>query len=193
MDMRGLAVARETVPVVPEAADQRVLAAIQHGLPLCPRPYDRIGRSVGMSEDEVIVRLQRLHALGVIKRLGVIVRHHELGYRANAMVVWDVPDNEVAKLGRCLGGFDFITLCYRRPRRPPDWPYNLYCMIHGRDRLAVLSNVAFLVERCDLQHLSHEVLFSRRRFKQRGAVYFGENNGGDESPVVRLRRVGGIG
>jgi hypothetical protein len=87
------------------------------------------------------------------------------------MVVWDVPDAEVSSLGRCLGGFDFVTLCYRRPRRLPDWPYNLFCMLHGRDRAAVLDNVAFLVERCGLQHVPHKVLFSRRRYKQRGARY----------------------
>jgi DNA-binding Lrp family transcriptional regulator len=124
-----------------------------------------------MHETQVIARLQALQENGVIKRLGVIVRHHELGYRANAMVVWDVPDEQVSSLGRCLGGFDFVTLCYRRPRRLPDWPYNLFCMLHGRDREAVLDNVALLVERCGLQHLAYKVLFSRRRYKQRGARY----------------------
>ena len=165
-------------------ADRQLIAAIQDGLPLHPQPYAEIGRQIGMPETQVIARLQALQESGVIKRLGVIVRHHELGYRANAMVVWDVPDEEVASLGRCLGGFDFVTLCYRRPRRLPDWPYNLFCMLHGRDRQAVLDNVTFLVERCGLQHLSYKVLFSRRRYKQRGARYLMPAEGSATLPLA---------
>ena len=76
--------------------DLRLLTAIQDGLPLDPRPYARVAEQAGLSEDEVITRLGRLAGEGVIRRFGVIVRHHELGYRANAMVVWDVPDGQSA-------------------------------------------------------------------------------------------------
>jgi DNA-binding Lrp family transcriptional regulator len=151
--------------------DQRLIAAIQDGLPLVSRPFAEVGRQTGLSESEVIERIQALLSDGVVKRLGVVVRHHELGYRANAMVVWDVPDAEVASVGRRIGAVDFVTLCYRRPRRLPDWPYNLFCMIHGQDRDAVLGNIELLIRRCGLEATPHEVLFSRRRFKQRGARY----------------------
>lgn len=151
--------------------DRRLLAAIQHGLPLTSRPYAEIGARLGLSEEQVVARLAQLKASGVIRRFGVVVRHHELGYSANAMVVWDVPDEQVTELGRCLAGFDFITLCYRRPRRLPQWRYNLYCMIHGQSRDEVLAHLEWMVNHCGLQSLPHEVLFSRRRFKQRGAVY----------------------
>ena len=151
--------------------DRRLLGAIQHGLPLAPRPYAEVGARLGLSEADVIARLQRLKETGVIRRFGVVVRHHELGYRANAMVVWDVPDAQVTELGRCLAGFDFITLCYRRPRRLPQWRYNLYCMIHGKSREEVLAHLEWMVDHCGLQALPYEVLFSRRRFKQCGAVY----------------------
>ncbi len=124
-----------------------------------------------MSEAEVIARLKRLVDSGTIKRLGVIVRHHELGYTANAMVVWDVPDERASQLGRCIGRFDFVTLCYRRERRLPRWRYNLYCMIHGKDRGTVTQKIAHLIEACGLQDVPHAVLFSRKRFKQRGAIY----------------------
>ena len=155
-----------------EEADRRLLAAIQNGLPLVSRPFAEIGAHLGLSEAEVMARLQQLQTRGVIRRFGVVVRHHEVGYGANAMVVWDVPDGQVRELGRCLAGFDFITLCYRRPRHLPQWRYNLYCMIHGKTREDVLSNLEWMMNRCGLQGLPHEVLFSRRRFKQRGAMYF---------------------
>jgi DNA-binding Lrp family transcriptional regulator len=153
-------------------ADRRMLAAIQNGLPLVPRPFAEIGTRLGLSEAEVMARLQQLQTRGVIRRFGVVVRHHEVGYGANAMVVWDVPDEQVRELGQCLAGFDFITLCYKRPRHLPQWRYNLYCMIHGKSREEVHAHLEWMVNHCGLQSLPHEVLFSRRRFKQRGAVYF---------------------
>ncbi|WJW75435.1 AsnC family transcriptional regulator [Thiohalobacter sp. IOR34] len=175
------------------ADDRRLIEAIQRGLPLVARPYAAVGERLGMSEGEVLARLARLLEDGVIKRLGVVVRHRELGYRANAMVVWDVPDATVDRLGQCLGQFEFVTLCYRRPRRLPDWPYNLFCMIHGKDRAAVLDKVDFLVERCGLQGIAREVLFSGRRFKQRGAIYrapqqrtLSGNASGPDTPAPQL-------
>ena len=154
-----------------EPEDLALIGAIQGGLPLVSRPYAEIGARIGLSEEEVMARLARLRETGAIKRMGVVVRHHELGYRANAMVVWDIPDDEVSRLGPCIGRFRFVTLCYRRPRHLPDWPYNLFCMIHGRDRESVLRNVDLLIAQCGLEQYGHEILFSKRRFKQRGAAY----------------------
>lgn len=151
--------------------DLCLIGAVQQGLPLVARPYAEIGRRCGMSEQDVIDGLKMLIETGVIKRFGVIVRHHELGYNANAMVVWDIPDDDVAEAGRRLGAFDFVTLCYRRPRRLPAWPYNLFSMIHGRDREAVLAQMESLASQCGLTNVPHEPLFSTRRFKQRGARY----------------------
>jgi DNA-binding Lrp family transcriptional regulator len=131
----------------------------------------RSGCGVGLSEEQVLARLSSLLARGLIKRLGVIVRHHELGYRANAMVVWDIPDERVAQIGRALSRFPFVTLCYRRPRRLPAWPYNLFCMIHDRDREAVIAQASQLAQDCGLVDVRHELLFSKRRFKQCGARY----------------------
>ncbi|HET6470052.1 MAG TPA: hypothetical protein VFG43_16885 [Geminicoccaceae bacterium] len=153
------------------AEDRRLLGAIQDGLPLVPRPFAAVGRTVGRSEGEVIERLHRLQGQGVIRRMGVIVRHHELGYRANAMVVWDVPDGRTAEVGRGLAALPFVTLCYRRPRRPPAWPYNLFCMIQGRDRASVEGLIERATRAAGLEAVPRAVLFSRRRFKQRGARY----------------------
>jgi DNA-binding Lrp family transcriptional regulator len=151
--------------------DLRLIGAIRDGLPLVSRPYRAIGRTIGMSETAVIRTIRRLVEEGVITRFGVIVRHHELGYRANAMTVFDVPDEAVADAGRKLAGLPFVTLCYRRPRRRPVWPYNLFCMVHGRDRDAVLGQVESATRAAGLESCARAVLFSRQRFKQRGARY----------------------
>ena len=152
-------------------ADLRLIDALTKGLPLVPQPYRELGRRAGLTEAETIAALRRMTSEGLIKRLGVIVRHHELGYWANAMVVWDVPDHRVADIGRRLGAFDFVTLCYQRPRHLPDWPYNLFCMIHGRDRSTVLAQVDRLAQSCRIEDVPRAVLFSTRRFKQRGPLY----------------------
>ncbi len=163
-----------SIPVLPALVDERdrlLLNVIQEGLPLVSKPYAAIGAAIGMSQQEVVDRLETLAANGVIKRFGLVVRHHELGYRANAMTVWDVPDARAALLGRRLAQFDFVTLCYRRARSLPAWRYNLYCMIHGQDRATVQAHIEQLIDACGLQSVPHAVLFSRRRFKQCGANY----------------------
>lgn len=153
-----------------DALDRHLLITIQDGLPLTSRPYAAIGEQLGISEQNVLERLTKLKQQGVIKRFGVIVRHRQLGYLANAMVVFDIPDDQVDHIGQLIGKFDFINLCYRRPRHP-DWPYNLYCMIHGKNRDTVLRQLDQLKTACGLSQYPCEVLFSRRCFKQRGAIY----------------------
>lgn len=160
-------------PALNDPRQRALIEAIQHGLPLVARPYAEIGRQVGLSEREVIRLMQGLLEQGVIKRLGVVVRHRELGYDANAMVVWNIADADVAAIGRMFGALPFVTLCYRRPRRLPQWPYNLFTMIHGCDREQVLQHVQALVTASAIDDVPYQVLFSRRRFKQRGACYSG--------------------
>jgi DNA-binding Lrp family transcriptional regulator len=97
---------------------------------------------VGCDEGEVLERIRRWCAEGIIKRFGVIVRHHELGYTANAMLVHDIPDSEVDEIGERLACVDGVNLCYQRPRVLPEWPYNLFCMIHGQARSEVEARIA---------------------------------------------------
>jgi len=172
MDMK-VRLRRPALPdqVILDEQDQSLITLIQTGLPLSATPYADLGNQLGITESEVITRLERLRDQNVIKRFGVVVRHHELGYHANAMTVWDIPDDLISKLGPCMGKFEFVTLCYQRPRRLPDWPYNLFTMIHGQDQKDVLMNIQTLIERCGLESIDHDVLFSTRRFKQRGAIY----------------------
>jgi len=151
--------------------DFQLIAEIQGGLPLVSNPYADIAERIGISEQDVIARVGAMQESGVIKRMGVVVRHHELGYTANAMVVWDVPDEQLDEVGDKLSALKCITLCYQRPRRLPDWPYNLFCMIHGQQRSQVLEYIDNFVAEQNLSHLQHKVLFSGQRFKQRGARY----------------------
>lgn len=160
------------------ASAEDLIEVIQAGLPLVARPYQEIAERLGWSEQLVIEKLKTMIDGGIIKRLGIVVRHHELGYRANAMVVWDIADEKIDQLGIKLGKQDCVTLCYQRPRMLPDWPYNLFCMVHGRDRQEVLECIGTMAEGFGLDNVPHTVLFSGQRFKQRGAIYRDVNHQG---------------
>lgn len=150
------------------AADRRLIGALDAGLPLVPRPYAAVGTGLGIGEELVIERLADLIQRGIITRFGLVVRHRPLGFTANAMAVWDVPDEHVARAGALLACEPCVTLCYRRPRRLPDWPYNLFSMVHGRERAAVVAEIGKLTERAGLRGCARAVLFSTRCFRQRG-------------------------
>jgi len=154
-----------------DAADKRLLHAIADGLPLSPRPYADVAAELGLGEEDVLHRLRRMLDSGIINRFGVIVRHRELGYRANAMAVWDIADAAVDGIAGKIRDFPFVTLCYQRPRRLPEWPYNLFCMVHGRDRSTVRHQIDRINLTCGLEALPRDILFSRRCFKQCGAHY----------------------
>ncbi len=166
------ATARAVQPAAPiDEAGRRLVSVLQEGLPLFMRPFALIAERIGASESEVMGRIGNWLDDGAIKRFGVVVRHRELGYTANAMLVHDIPDHRVAELGRALAEEPAVTLCYRRPRVLPGWPYNLFCMIHGRERAEVEAIIAELRQRHGLADCAHDVLFSLTRFKQNGARY----------------------
>jgi DNA-binding Lrp family transcriptional regulator len=153
------------------APERALVAALEDGLSLIEEPYAEVARRAGMSEQDVMATLTRWLADGLANRLGVIVRHRPLGFRANAMVVWDVPDAEVSAVGERMARWPEVSLCYRRERLLPAWRFNLYCMIHGHDRVQVHAQIAAMDARLDLVKYPYEVLFSRRCFKQGGARY----------------------
>lgn len=153
-----------------DTLDLQLIAAVQNGLPITSRPYLAIAQQLAITEQEVIKRLAQLKQQGLIKRFGVIVHHRKLGYQANAMVVWNIPEHLVDEIGRSMSQEKFVNLCYQRPRRE-NWSYNLYCMIHGKSRDTVLAQLQQLIETHALSTFEHQILFSRRCFKQRGAIY----------------------
>jgi DNA-binding Lrp family transcriptional regulator len=155
------------VPAI-DAVDRRILIACQAGLPLVERPYHAMAETVGIDPDELMRRLQALLARGVIRRIGVVPNHYKLGYRANGMTVWDVPDARVSALGAKVGALPFVSHCYRRPRHLPLWPYNLFAMVHGHDRAEVAGQIQAIRDCLGDDCRVHEVLFSTRILKKTG-------------------------
>ncbi len=159
------------INIMADDRDVTLLAAIEDGLPFCKTPYAEIGSRTSMDETEVLDRLKRMQVTGIIRRFGLVLQHRPLGYRANAMVVFNVPDDQVSEAASKIIEHNFISLCYCRTRHQPSWPYNLYCMIHGQERERVEAQIARLKVNAGLQSFPSQTLFSRRRFKQTGARF----------------------
>jgi DNA-binding Lrp family transcriptional regulator len=163
----------ESRPVQAEAlqeSDRPILQALTAGLPLVPRPFRAVAKSLSRNEGDVIARISALSKAGLLTRIGVIVRHRAIGWSANAMVVWSLPEPRIDAAGPALARQRGVTLCYRRLTVPGIWDYPLYSMIHARSRseaLAILAEAAALPE---LEGTTHRVLFSTRCFKQTGAL-----------------------
>jgi DNA-binding Lrp family transcriptional regulator len=154
------------------APQQRALAAcVEQGLAIESRPFDAWADAGGIPVDAVLDQLRQWLEAGTLKRFGVVVRHHELGFAANAMTVFNVPDEAVDACGEALASQVGVTLAYRR-ERADGWPFNLYCMVHGTHRDAVRAVIERVVPAAGLGAFPSEVLFSTRRFKQTGARRF---------------------
>ena len=158
-----------TTPALPQdETDRRIVQATQAGLPLTPRPYHAIAEQLGLTPEDVMARMNAMLETGVIRRIGVVPNHYALGYTANGMTVWDVADDQVDELGERIGQLPFVSHCYRRPRRLPHWPYNLFAMVHARSREQAQADAdqiaAVLGDACR----KSDILYSSRMLKKTG-------------------------
>jgi siroheme decarboxylase len=147
--------------------DLELIRATQAGLPLVPAPFAAVAERLGVAEAEVLERFRAMLADGRVRRIAAVPNHYTLGYRANGMSVWDVDDAVIGDLGPRVGGLAFVSHCYRRPRRP-GWPYNLFAMVHGRDRDEVEAKVRQIAGVLGESARAREVLYSRRILKKTG-------------------------
>lgn len=153
---------------VPDETDRCIIRATQAGLPLVPRPYHAVAEQLGLSPDEVMARIEDMLEFGIIRRIGLVPNHYRLGYTANGMTVWDVPDERVDELGARIGALDAVSHCYHRPRHLPDWPYNLFAMVHGRSREDVERQASGIAEILGEWNRAHAILYSTRILKKTG-------------------------
>jgi len=148
--------------------DRHLIAATQSGLLMTPRPYHAIAEQLGLTPEDVMTRMNAMLKTGVIRRIGVVPNHYALGYIANGMTVWDVADDQVDALGERIGQLPFVSHCYRRPRRLPHWPYNLFAMVHAKNREQAKADAdqiaAVLGDACR----KSDILYSSRMLKKTG-------------------------
>jgi siroheme decarboxylase len=148
--------------------DRRIIAATQAGLPLTAQPYQTVAEHLGITADEVIARMTNMKSIGIIRRIGAVPNHYKLGYLFNGMSVWDVPDTQIDALGEKIGLLDFVSHCYHRPRHLPEWPYNLFAMVHGKTRHAVEKDIQIIADLLGADNRGSDILYSTQILKKTG-------------------------
>jgi DNA-binding Lrp family transcriptional regulator len=149
-------------------SERALLRASQAGLPLLERPFAALGAATGLSEQQVLAHFRDWQHTGLLRRVAAVPNHYALGYVHNGMTVWDVDDAQVDVLGERIAQLGFVSHCYRRPRHLPDWPYNLFAMVHGRSREETDEKVAAIAAVLGDACRDHEVLWSTRILKKTG-------------------------
>lgn len=148
--------------------DRQLIVLTQAGLPLTERPYQQLAEQLSISADEVMLRFKAMQDQGVIRRIGAVPNHYKLGYAFNGMTVWDVEDDMIDSLGAQVAELPFVSHCYQRPRHLPDWPYNLFAMIHAKTEVNANTQILAVAELLAGHVRGHQVLYSSRILKKTG-------------------------
>ncbi len=160
-------------PVELDAIDKKILMALQGDLDDSPEPYARIGELTNTPQEDVILRVRRMKELGVIRRIGAMIRHIEAGIEFNGMVVWKVHPDRIEEVGEMLAGSSNVTHCYERP------PFGehggtLFTMVHSASKETCMEIVRQLAIRVGVDQ--YEILFSERELKKVSMTYFDEDD-----------------
>ncbi len=157
-------------PIEPleDELDRRIIVATQSGLPVVRQPYQQIANKLGISAQLLMQRLDVMKSDGRIRRIGAVPNHYRLGYTANGMSVWDIADEHIDEAGAIIGNLDIVSHCYQRPRFLPEWPYNLFAMVHGHSHEEVIDKVNQIARILGAQVRQRHILFSSRILKKTG-------------------------
>ncbi len=148
--------------------DRQIITATQVGLPLTPEPYQTIADELGINAEIVMQRLLAMREHGVIRRIGAVPNHYRLGYKFNGMTVWNIADETVDEMGEQVGQLNFVSHCYHRPRHLPEWPYNLFAMVHSKTEVGVKEQQQIIADLLGHYNLGQDVLYSTRILKKTG-------------------------
>jgi DNA-binding Lrp family transcriptional regulator len=149
--------------------EKKVIALLQTDIPVVKRPFRQMAEKIGITEEQFLEVLTSLNQRGIIRRFGATLKHQKSGFKANAMVAWNVDETRVEQVGTLMAEFDEITHCYRR-NPAPGWPYNLYTMVHAATETecrALVKKIAATVGESD-----YTLLFSRKELKKTSMKYF---------------------
>jgi DNA-binding Lrp family transcriptional regulator len=152
------------------ADEKKIIRSIQGDLPVSPMPFAPLAKASGIDEKKFLNKIHDFIRRGMIRRFGAVLRHQVAGYRGNAMAVWNVPEDQISRVGRAMASFPAVSHCYLRPSHP-DWPFNLYTMIHGKS-IAECRRMAQKIAR-ETGIRNYRLLFSKREHKKSSMTYFG--------------------
>jgi siroheme decarboxylase len=145
------------------------IRVVQEDLPLVERPFAAYGEQIGASEDQVLELLASFKARKLMRRFAAVMNHRSAGFKANAMGVWAVPEDQLDELGPQMAGFALVSHCYRRPTYP-DWPYSVFTMVHGKSARDCEATIAAV--RAETGVDDYALLWSVKEYKKTRVRYF---------------------
>lgn len=154
------------------SADVPFVRALQRDLPVTTRPFSGVATELGLSEERLLDKARELEAAGIMRRFAAVLRHRRVGYTANGMACWVVPEAEIEEAGLRAAKFPQVSHCYQRPSSPPRWPYTLFTMIHGQSEEEVEGVAAAIADRTGLE--DYVILYSTKEYKKERVKYFME-------------------
>ncbi|MTI82560.1 MAG: Lrp/AsnC family transcriptional regulator [Firmicutes bacterium] len=149
--------------------EKKIVRELQNNIPLVKRPFEQMARGLGMEEQELLDKIEEFRQRGILRRFGATVRHQNLGYTANAMVVWDIPDDQVEEAGKTMAQFPEVSHCYQRPTHP-GWPYKLFTVVHGKTRSECEEKAWAIAQKTGYHN--YKPVFSTRELKKSSMKYF---------------------
>ena len=158
---------------IPTELDKEFIRQLQKDLEITDRPFLRAAENLGLSEEQVFQKLKHYEEIGVMRRFAAILRHRDVGFIANGMIVWKVPEDRINEVGEKLGAFPQVSHCYQRPVYA-DWPYNVFSMIHCKSEEEAHEMSKTIQKQIGVE--DYKILFSAREFKKTRVEYFVEHN-----------------
>ena len=160
------------VKFVPTEEDKEFIRQLQKDIEIVDRPFLKASENLGITEEQIFEKLHEYENIGVMRRYAAILRHREAGFTANGMIVWKVPEKRISEVGEKLGAFPQVSHCYERPVYP-DWPYNVFSMIHCKSFDEAGQMAKDIQKQIDVN--DYKILFSSREFKKTRVEYFVEH------------------
>ncbi len=161
------------IPFIPDEDDKRFVRELQKDMDIIDEPFVKTANKLGMTESELFEKMRYYEEIGVMRRFAAILRHRQVGFTANGMIVWRVPKDRIDQVGAMLGAFPQVSHCYQRPTYP-DWPYNVFSMIHCKTHDEAKQMAKEIQSQIDVD--DYKILFSLREFKKTRVEYFVENS-----------------
>jgi DNA-binding Lrp family transcriptional regulator len=161
--------------------EKNYIRELQKDLEIVERPFLKSAQKLGITEEQLLEKVKKYEEIGVMRRFAAILRHREVGFTANGMIVWRVPDERIEEVGAKLGAFPQISHCYQRPVYP-DWPYSVFSMVHCKSIEEAQEMAKQIQKQVDIN--DYRILFSSREFKKTRVEYFVEHEFNIEEPIT---------
>jgi len=163
----------KNVKFEPTEQDKDFIRELQKDMEIIDEPFVKAANNLGITETELFEKMKQYEDIGVMRRFAAILRHRQIGFTANGMIVWKVPEDRISEVGAKLGAFPQVSHCYERPTYS-DWPYNVFSMIHCKTHDE--ANEMAKTIKNQIQVDDYRILFSSREFKKTRVEYFVENS-----------------